>query len=475
RSSALCSLEPSAGWQADVAVAVLAALTHGYVYTVDGVVHEVSDAFCAMTGFTREQLVGTAAPFPFWPEDGIGAEAEQEVVFGLEQGRQVEMSWRRSDGTRFDVEVILRPVPSVDGTLRGHVTVARDLSELRAREATLRSQAAHLRAMAAASHAILTDADPRKAICEAAHDVADASGVTLLEVVGSHLVATATTGPAARVPVQRDLGHTSSLLVQVHRSGQPVMVDDTQRHSVTDLPGAHSALCLPVFGARQAQVDGAAHGEPETERRVIGVLAVALPSSPSTGVLELLAVLQVLAGEASVAIERADLHRRLAEQARTDGLTGLANRRTWEEELPLILARASRSGEPVSIAMIDLDHFKAYNDAHGHPAGDTLLREAAAAWTAALRSTDLLARYGGEEFVVALPGCPAMNAVEMLQRLSSALPAGTTASIGLTQWDRSESASMVAARADSALYEAKRRGRDQIRIVSPPTGGRAAS
>ena len=89
--------------------------------------------------------------------------------------------------------------------------------------------------------------------------------------------------------------------------------------------------------------------------------------------------------------------------ARVDALTSLPNRRAWDEALPRELARARRDGKPFTVAMIDLDNFKKFNDTHGHQAGDDLLADAARAWIAQLRETDLLARYGGEEFIAALP------------------------------------------------------------------------
>ena len=112
-----------------------------------------------------------------------------------------------------------------------------------------------------------------------------------------------------------------------------------------------------------------------------------------------------LAAEAARAIER-DAHvALLARQARTDELTALPNRRAWDEAVEREMARAERTGEPLCLALLDLDHFKAYNDLHGHQAGDSHLRRTAAAWRRELRAIDVLARYGGEEFGVLLPSC----------------------------------------------------------------------
>jgi diguanylate cyclase (GGDEF)-like protein len=154
------------------------------------------------------------------------------------------------------------------------------------------------------------------------------------------------------------------------------------------------------------------------------------------------------------------LYREVNRLARTDSLTGVANRRAWDEELPRELARAARSGRPLCLALLDLDHFKAYNDQHGHQAGDRLLKAAAAAWEAKLRKTDLLARYGGEEFSLLLPDCHLESGMEIADRLRTAQPDGTC-SIGVAAWDGRESADELITRADRALYAAKAGGRNR--------------
>jgi diguanylate cyclase (GGDEF)-like protein len=178
-------------------------------------------------------------------------------------------------------------------------------------------------------------------------------------------------------------------------------------------------------------------------------------------------VLTLLAAEAAVAIERADLLARLEAIARTDDLTGLANRRAGEELLPTELARARRDDAPLCVAMLDLDRFKAYNDEHGHQAGDRLLKAAAGTWRGSLRATDVLARYGGEEFVVVLPRCALEDALLLLARLRAATPEDQTVSAGLALWDGEEVPEALVARADEALYEAKNAGRNQVIVAAP--------
>lgn len=139
--------------------------------------------------------------------------------------------------------------------------------------------------------------------------------------------------------------------------------------------------------------------------------------------------------------------------ADTDGLTGLRNRRAWDAELVRELANAERSGEPLSVMIIDIDGLKAVNDREGHQGGDRLLKEAAAAFSSAVRSGDLVARIGGDEFGVLLRACTIEGAQTSLDRLLNATDVAFCA--GCAQWDGSESVESFLHRADSALYERK--------------------
>jgi diguanylate cyclase (GGDEF)-like protein len=169
---------------------------------------------------------------------------------------------------------------------------------------------------------------------------------------------------------------------------------------------------------------------------------------------------------------RAELLDEITRLARTDPLTGLANRRTWDERLPEELERATRRGVPTAIALIDLDHFKAFNDHHGHQRGDDLLAGAAAAWAADLRTGDLLARWGGEEFALLLPATDLDEALAILERLQSQTPEDQSFSAGLIVerfrpgFDIDLDA--VISGIDGALYAAKEGGRART-CLAPPT------
>jgi diguanylate cyclase (GGDEF)-like protein len=173
--------------------------------------------------------------------------------------------------------------------------------------------------------------------------------------------------------------------------------------------------------------------------------------------------------------------RKLEEQSITDGLTGLRNRRFFDERLPEEFRRAQRYTDPVSLIMIDLDHFKLVNDRHGHQAGDQVLREAAALVRRSIRDTDIGARYGGEEFAVILPKTHLSGALAVAERIWRELgqqafrvaAAGAdgqpgeirvTASIGLAFYPSKDitAPESLVKYADEALYTAKRSGRNTI-------------
>ena len=157
-------------------------------------------------------------------------------------------------------------------------------------------------------------------------------------------------------------------------------------------------------------------------------------------------------------------------------MTGLPNRRVWDEDLARELARARRHGGALCLAMLDLDKFKAYNDPHGHQAGDELLAAAATAWRPELRSTDTIARFGGEEFAVLLPHSDEEGAVKVVERLLAAVPFGQTARPGIAIWDGTETGDSAArARRRGALRRQARgprpRARRFLKGLAPGQGG----
>jgi diguanylate cyclase (GGDEF)-like protein len=184
-----------------------------------------------------------------------------------------------------------------------------------------------------------------------------------------------------------------------------------------------------------------------------------------------------LAAQASIALDNARLHGVVKRQAVTDELTGLANRRSFREQLETELSRAERFGNPVSLVVADLDDFKLVNDHFGHQAGDDVLRAFADILRGRIRSVDLAARLGGEEFSILLPetgldGAEALAESLRIAVAELAVPVDSsevrvTASFGVAAFPQTHSADELMTAADLALYRAKRRGKNRVSTESP--------
>ncbi|HVE45900.1 MAG TPA: GGDEF domain-containing protein [Acidimicrobiales bacterium] len=219
------------------------------------------------------------------------------------------------------------------------------------------------------------------------------------------------------------------------------------------LPGAANVVVVPLVvdghlvGALAAERGGGATAH--MTRRTVDLLAQ-------------------FATHATLALRAAALQAEVERLADTDGLTGLANRRVFQLALSRELALAQRRGEPCTLVLLDVDHFKAVNDTHGHQAGDEVLRRVGLAMADTVRGTDIAARYGGEEFAVILPACSTAEAGPVAERFRAAVAAhageiAVTVSAGVATYprDAADEGSLVAA-ADHALYRAKRTGRDRV-------------
>jgi diguanylate cyclase (GGDEF)-like protein len=164
--------------------------------------------------------------------------------------------------------------------------------------------------------------------------------------------------------------------------------------------------------------------------------------------------------------EREGLLAELQATTTHDQLTGLPNRRAWDDRLEQALRRAADAREPLSVLAIDIDHLKRINNTHGHAEGDRLLQRCAHAWSGALQDADFLARLGGDEFLVLLPGSPDAEAGQVARRLLGAVPFNQTCSIGIATWDGKETASELVRRADQGMVAAKAAGGAQSLPIS---------
>jgi diguanylate cyclase (GGDEF)-like protein len=303
-----------------------------------------------------------------------------------------------------------------------------------------------LQAVAELAREITSAANPRRLICETAVSGAGASLATLVEPDGRG--GFDVTGSAG-IPIDFDRLRASvrpNASLRAYYSRTAVFVPDVAGEEgvsplIVQATGLSSIVYEPII----------------RQERPVGILCVGWAEPRSLLDERTAMLIAFLAAEAGAALERADLVAQLDDLAHTDTLTGLPNRRQWDR-LAAAAVRDSRSA--LCAAIIDLDHFKEFNDRHGHQAGDELLRTTAQIWRSQLRDDDLLARYGGEEFALLLRG-PLAEAERVVERLRASTPT-VTCSAGIAERLRGESLERLVERADKALYDAKRSGRDRL-------------
>ena len=227
----------------------------------------------------------------------------------------------------------------------------------------------------------------------------------------------------------------------------PDLSIDELKHEL-GLRGVTSALITPVRAAEQPS----------------GVLVIGWADRVSGFDDRRVSVVNLLADQAGVSLRQASLVTELEALALTDPLTGLPNRRGWERSLATAIHRSERLGVPLTVAVIDLDHFKLFNDTHGHATGDHLLVRFADLAERQLRGGDILARWGGEEFVAALPDCEGLTASSVLDRVRGVVPYDQTCSIGYATLERP--------RVGGGFHRASRPGdvRGQARRPQPGPG-----
>lgn len=319
-----------------------------------------------------------------------------------------------------------------------------------------RHRSADVAALGVITRAIMAGTDPRPALCDAAQLFTGAAFTALFELhPDGTLVATAGTD-GVNLGLRVDPGSHDAATARAWHNGTKIYIADAANdpHSSTlsEHVPARTLLCQPVTRGG----------------RTTAVLVVGFAKLRREVPEQKMYLVELVAAEIGTALDRENLIAVLDTQSRTDPLTGAANRRCWDEELDRELARGRRTGQPLTVAIIDMDHFKAYNDNHGHPAGDVLLKDVVSAIRAELRTGDVIARWGGEEFALALPDCDLRQAQDLTARLLDVVPSGQTASIGFTQAGDNDTPRALIERADIALYAAKSGGRNQARVHQAP-------
>lgn len=421
--------------------------------TPDGQIVDVNPAAEEMFRGRREELVGrdliatlaTPEEQEFLRRGMERITVEQDPTAGPRFGTDLV----RLDGEVFSAEVSVGVVNEA-----GQWTIhafARDISDRVSAERARQRELDDLGTLLAVGREMARPAalpTVRAAVCTAAMSVSDAAAAILFEPQGTAFVITSSAGRPVgldRIPMDEPSG-----VATASTSGSPMFVGRLAGDARV------SARASLVSFAK------AGYWQPIRARSgTAAVLVVLWDREIESLQPRVERLLNILASEAEVALELAAMVEKLETLALHDPLTGLANRRTLDTTFVAELDRAKRSGRPLSVVMLDLDHFKLYNDEHGHQAGDALLVAAAQAWRRELRPSDVLARYGGEEFTAVLPDCDHDDALEVAERLRAATPAGTTASAGVATAVAGETQLAIIGRADAALFRAKQSGRNR--------------
>jgi len=205
---------------------------------------------------------------------------------------------------------------------------------------------------------------------------------------------------------------------------------------------------------------------------MVGVLSIALP--PQENENGTARIISIYANFVATALTNASLIRELELKSETDALTGLYSKEAISRVLDKEIERARRTDTPLSVIMMDLDNFKNYNDNFGHLAGDVVLKKTGEAIRSCIRKTDFAGRFGGDEFIVVLPATEGEKAMQVAERIRKSLASlsfpqrRVSSSFGVVSLKNADTAQALLARADEALYAAKKRGRG---LISPEKGG----
>ncbi len=414
--------------------------------TPDGVIVSWNAGAERLYGLTAGEVIGGSLPQLSLPaeREHLGS-CLQDVLRGGRR-EQVETTYMRRDGQLVTVSLTFSPVRSETAAVVGVSAIGRDITaQTRAEEALRRSEAR------------LAEAQQVAQIGSWEFDIPTGRftwSAEMFRLMGFD--------PARQEPVLEELlrryhpedapAHAAAMR-QMTRDGRPYECD--------------FRLLDPDGTVRWMHTVG--HGETDGTGAVVRlfgtVLDIAERKRAEQRIREYNIVLEFQKAELEA------MNAELEARATTDGLTGLRNHRAFQERLSSEVTLAERHAAPLSLVLIDVDHFKQYNDAFGHPAGDAVLRQMARLMEREARASDLAARYGGEEFVLVLPRTDGAGAAAIAERLRGAVEADAwprhpvTISLGVATLGLGQDDHGLIARADEALYASKAAGRNRVTLA----------
>jgi diguanylate cyclase (GGDEF)-like protein/PAS domain S-box-containing protein len=410
-----------------------------------GTLVRVNQAACEFLGRPEQELVGLHFLDITHPDDRPLSDSLLESMLRGERSvaRRVEKRYVHADGHTVWGELTTSVVEPAAGRPPYLISIVEDISERKQAELDLP-------AISNVVRRILSGHDARLAIVQAALDIAGASSAHLAERADPDTLTVTASAGLNLLGVEVKLSEPSAT-ARAFLTGEPRFIADPAddplvSRELVEMARARSIMWQPIRSH-----DG-----------VLGVLCVCW-SEPIHGISARAArAVALLTDETAVALAHHEALQQLAAQATVDPLTGLPNRRAWDERLAHELAAAARRESPVTVGLLDVDRLREFNGEHGHAAGDQLLCGLASGARKALREVDMIARWSGGEFAILLPDCPTdAFAASVLARIRDAMPAGRSCSVGYATWNRTETAEHLLTRAARALRRAKEMGRDR--------------
>ncbi len=443
-------------------------------FALDGTITYASHASMALLGYQPDELVGRSVSKLLHPDDLLAQAQRRESVdaAGDDNSFTVEFRLRHRDGELRWFEATMQAIRDTNGAVRERQGTIRPIDERRRLQSLVdreREAVADLLADQTALRTIATlvagGAEPRAVFETVAEQVVQLFGAVLGSVVRfdvsagvGQIMGSWSADDTQLTGRMVDLSATTAAAM-VSRTGNPALISrygSGRSDPLADASKLSGGIAAPIT----------VHG------KLWGCVSVAFPvhtATPDGAPERLVAYAELVA----MAIATAEALETLSRQATTDPVTGLPNYRMFHEHLQSEIARSARHERPLSVAVMDIDHFKRVNDTHGHQAGDDVLAEVGRRLAAAARTGELIARIGGEEFAWLLPEADAGAAYAAAERMRRAIAstsfevAGTlTVSIGVCSNEHGRSVQQLLGCADQALYESKRRGRNVTSVHS---------
>ncbi len=449
-----------------------ASIDDGIVITdLTGTIIEVNEATARLHGYdSKEQMIGLKGLDLITSESRAGA--IEAIMQALGEGRSASLEYKilRRDGSTAEGEGKVTVLRDANGEPIGMAVITRDITDRKRVQEEIKRNAERTGALYAVAQAVSQSLDLSEMLNSAIRKVCDVMGtergyIYLLDMERQELVL------EAHVGMSREYQEQFSTIKLTDSEFQSVLHKLTSEDQWEALSGYTKIESSKGLKRRFIDNPIVIKGE------VRGIIAVSTDSRRDFDYDDR-SLLSATSSEIAVGIENAELMQRTRELSVTDELTGVYNRRHFYDELETEMHRMRRYGKCFSIAMLDLDGFKEYNDQFGHTSGDAVLRSIAQILKSSLRKSDTVFRYGGDEFAVIFPGTESDRAAAVLDRVrgkwlktpiskqfSQERPIGFSA--GIAQFpDNSETSDGLIFLADAALYHAKRTSANQTITVS---------